>query len=112
MTGKEKKFLADILNSIELIEAFLKETTSFEDYVSDLKTKSAVERQLGIIGEAINKFLKEDGNNAIENAKQIISLRNRLVHSYDTIDDSIIWSILALHLKPLRLEVGNLLHGE
>lgn len=25
------------------------------------------------------------------NASQIISLRNRLIHSYDNVDDSIIW---------------------
>jgi uncharacterized protein with HEPN domain len=32
MTEKEKKFLFDISNSIELIEAFTKDLKSFTDY--------------------------------------------------------------------------------
>lgn len=105
MTEKEKKFLSDIINSIELIENFTKDLKSFKDYEKDLKTKGAVERHLGIIGEAVNKFLKESETNDLKNASQIISLRNRLIHSYDNVDDSIIWSILTRHLGPLKDEV-------
>jgi uncharacterized protein with HEPN domain len=64
---------------------------------------------LVIIGEAVNKFLKEDSANRVENAQQIISLRNRLVHSYDTIDDSIVWSVLTLYIQLLREDVEKLL---
>ena len=39
MTEKEKKFLSDISNSIELIESFTKDLKSFVDYQKDLKTK-------------------------------------------------------------------------
>lgn len=56
MTEKEKKFLSDIVNSIALIEDFTRDIKSFADYQSDLKTKGAVERHLGIVGEAVNKF--------------------------------------------------------
>jgi uncharacterized protein with HEPN domain len=87
MTEKEKKFLSDIINSIELIEGFLLGIGSFGQYSKDLKTKGAVERHLGIIGEAVNKFLKESAANEFAHASQIISLRNRLIHSYDKIDD-------------------------
>lgn len=58
MTEKEKKFLSDMLNSIELIEDFTRDLKSFTDYQKDLKTKGAVERHPGIIGEAVNKFLR------------------------------------------------------
>ena len=107
MTEKEKKFLSDITNSIELIENFTKDLKSFAEYQKDLKTKGAVERHLGIIGEAVNKFLKETGTNDLKNATQIISLRNRLIHSYDNVDDSIIWSIVTRHLRPLKEEMNN-----
>ncbi|QDH81580.1 DUF86 domain-containing protein [Echinicola soli] len=33
-----------------------------------------------------------------------MSLRNCLVHSYDRIDDSIIWPTIKSHLKPLKHE--------
>jgi uncharacterized protein with HEPN domain len=105
MTEKESKFLSDVSQAIELIENFTQGIKSFSEYQKDLKTKSAVERQLAIIGEAVNKFLKESPGNALNNATQIISLRNRLIHSYDNVDDSIIWSILTRHMAPLKDEV-------
>lgn len=107
MTEKEKKFLSDISTSIGLIESFTKDLKSFAEYHEDFKTKGAVERHLGIIGEAVNKFLKESKSNNLENASQIISLRNRLIHSYDNIDDSIIWSIVTRYLQPLKDEINN-----
>ncbi len=55
MTEKEKKFLFEISNSIELIESFTKDVNSFSEYQKDLKTKGAIERHLGIIGVAVNK---------------------------------------------------------
>lgn len=109
MMERGKKYLSDILTFIELIESFVSEIKSFDAYTEDYKTKSAVERQLAIIGEAINKYSKEPNAKELNNARSIISLRNRLVHAYDSIDDSIIWSILARHIDPLKREVFNLL---
>ncbi len=97
--------MSDISTSIDLIEDFTKDLKSFNDYQRDLKTKGAVERHLGIIGEAVNKFLRESKMNELVKASQIISLRNRLIHSYDNVDDSIIWSIVTRHLKPLKDEI-------
>jgi uncharacterized protein with HEPN domain len=58
MTDQARKYLSDILRAIDLIEQFTKSNTTFDSYAIDLKTQSAVERQLGIIGEAVNKFDK------------------------------------------------------
>ncbi len=82
MTEKEKKFLSDITSSIELIESFTIGINTFEQYSTDLKTKGAVERHLGIIGEAVSKFMKESETNDLKKATQIISLRNRLIDSF------------------------------
>lgn len=105
MTEREKKFLSDISDSIDLIDSFTKGLKSFDNYREDPKTKAAVGRHLGIIGEAVNKYLKESDANSLENASQIISLRNRLIHSYDNVDDSIIWSIAIRHLRLLKEEI-------
>ena len=107
MTKKNKKYLSDILMAIDLIEEF---TSGFDFlvYDKDRKTQSAVERQLAIIGEALNQFKKLESSIVIENDKQIVSFRNRLVHAYDSIDNSIVWVIINRHLKPLKLEVENL----
>ena len=50
---ERKKYLSDILSTIELIEQFINDTPNFDSYNSDLKTQSATERQLAIIGEAL-----------------------------------------------------------
>jgi uncharacterized protein with HEPN domain len=109
MTEQGKKYLSDILQAIELIESFTVGIKDFDIYLSDLKTQSAVERQLGIIGEAAHHFEKLNTGIRVENIHQIIGLRNKLIHSYDIIDPSIIWAILRNHLTPLKQEVEVLL---
>lgn len=107
MTEKGKKYLSDILLAIDLIESFISNIKSFNDYIVDLKTQSAVERQLGIIGEAINKYNKLFPTEQILHSQKIVGLRNRLIHAYDSIDNSIIWAILKNHIEDLKTEVNQ-----
>ena len=108
MTEKSKKYLSDVLMAITLIREFTFEITDFNMYDKDRKTQSAVERQLVIIGEALNKLRQTENIFIIENGNQIIGFRNRLVHAYDSIDNSIVWAILNRHLEKLKLEIENL----
>ena len=105
MTDQGRKHLSDILNAIELVEEFVAPINGYNDYVADSKTQSAVERQLGIIGEAVNQFDKLFPNDSLEHAKQIVGFRNRLIHAYDAVDSSMIWAIIKRHLEPLKSEV-------
>jgi uncharacterized protein with HEPN domain len=105
MTDKERKYLSDVLNSVDHILSFTIELESFDQYKKNFLIKGAVERHLAIIGEAINKFLKESSDNDLSNSKQIVSLRNRLIHSYGNVDDRIIWTIVRRHLIPLKAEI-------
>lgn len=81
MTEQAKKYLADIVQAIQLIEEFTVNILTFADYVGDLKTQSAVERQLGIIGEAVSKFDKLQSDMQLVSARKIVGFRNRLIHS-------------------------------
>lgn len=112
MTDQGKKYLSDILRAIELIDLFTANLANFDDYVVDLKTQSAVERQLGIIGEAVNKFDQLTSESPLENARKIVGFRNRLIHTYDTVDSSMIWAILKKHLPPLKKEITTKLSSE
>jgi uncharacterized protein with HEPN domain len=105
MTDQGKKYLTDILQAIELIESFTSGISKYDDYIADLKTQSAVERHLGIVGEAVNKFEKSFPDSALVNARKIVGFRNKLIHAYDVVDPSIIWAILKRHLDPLKKEV-------
>jgi len=108
MTEKSKKYLSDILMAINLINEFTIGITDFTIYDNDRKTQSAVERQLAIIGEALNKLKQNDPEIQIENDKQIIGFRNRLVHAYDSIDNSIVWAIINRHIENLKKEIESL----
>lgn len=109
MTIKEKKYLSDILTAISRIELFTEDVPSYADYASDLKTQSAVERQLAIIGEALNQYDKQPERAELTNTRQIVGFRNRLIHAYDSLDDSLVWVILNKHLQPLKTEVQTLM---
>jgi len=102
---KGLKYLSDIIHAIELIEDFTASISNYNEYVSDLKTQSAVERQLGIIGEAVNKFDTINPGFSLENSKKIVGFRNRLIHAYDAVDSSMIWAIIKRHLSPLKEEI-------
>lgn len=104
-------FYADTLRAIELIEGFLSQgrIDGFEAYTKHTMVKSAVERQLGIIGEAVNQIRKLDPAHLIPEADRIVQFRNRLIHSYDTIDDTFVWPILQKHLPLLKATVRKAL---
>ncbi|MBK9149212.1 MAG: DUF86 domain-containing protein [Flavobacteriales bacterium] len=95
---------ADILRAVKLIEAFLAQgrIDGFEAYTKHAMVKSAVERQLGIIGEAVNQIRKLDPVHPIPEADRIVQFRNRLIHSYDSIDDQFVWPILQKHIPELK----------
>jgi uncharacterized protein with HEPN domain len=110
MDNDVKSWLFDILQSINEIDSYFKDSTlNFDEYVIDFKTKRAVERNIEIIGEAINRILKKDEKFKIENSQKIIGTRNRIIHGYDKISDDLIWSIVINHLPKLKIEVNNLL---
>jgi uncharacterized protein with HEPN domain len=75
----------------------------------EIKTKRAIERNIEIIGEAVNRILKQDKDFEISNAQQIIETRNRIIHGYDRVSDDMIWSIVINHLPKLKTEVEGLL---
>ena len=81
----------------------------YEDYLADTKLRFAVERNIEIIGEAMNRVLRIAPDIQISNAKAIIGTRNRIIHAYDAISDDIIWAIVVNHLPKLKKEVSDLL---
>ncbi len=64
--------------------------------------KDAVEPRLITIGEAVAKLLQLDPNDTFADAEKIRAFRNRLVHSYDSTEDTMVWAIIRKHLGSLR----------
>lgn len=112
MQPDSKKYLFDIRHAAKLIAGFCS-GRSFEDYVADDMLKSAVERQFGIIGEALARLAKTDSLVAeqVTDFRRIIAFRNILVHGYATVDDRIVWGVVETSLPGLIESVEGLLSG-
>lgn len=109
MDNKINAWLEDILRSIDEIFDFLPEERDFFEFQNDLKTKKAVERNIEIIGEAVNRIINYKNRNiVIQNASQIIGTRNRIAHEYDNISDEVIWTIIVRELPKLKDEIIKL----
>lgn len=107
-----KKHLQDILVAIEEIESFFGDKPKqFEDFYSNLCLRRAIERNIEIIGEAMNRILKMDRNIAITNSRKIVDARNYIIHGYDSLSVDILWSMIVNHLPKLKDEVITLLNA-
>lgn len=75
--------------------------------------KSAVVRQLEIIGEASNHLSESLKDKYAEITwKDIIGFRNIVVHEYFIIDYAVIWDILQNYLPTLKITITDLLKNE
>lgn len=72
----------------------MRDTPTFAAYEADHKTRSAVERQLAIVGEAVNHLRRGWPEADLPNTKQLIDFRNRLIHSYDNVNNALGWAIV------------------
>jgi uncharacterized protein with HEPN domain len=91
------------------IEGYLGDKSDFNLYQSNKMLRRAIEREFEIIGEAMSRIDKLDNKINIMTKKQIISMRNRVIHGYDKIDDAIIWGTIIRHLPILKIEIQNLI---
>jgi uncharacterized protein with HEPN domain len=91
------------------IQKYLGDKRDFEVYMADKMLRRAVEREFEIIGEAMSRIEKLDSSIEITSKRQIISMRNRVIHGYDRIDNEIIWGTIVRHLPTLKLEIDKLL---
>lgn len=113
MDNRINAWFEDIIKSIDEIFEFLPEKRDFTEYQKDLKTKKAVERNVEIIGEAINRIDKhKETDFQIVNAQKIISTRNRIAHEYDNISDEVIWTIIIRELPELKKEIQNIVENQ
>lgn len=106
------KWIYDVRIAIDEINGYFEnKEKDFLKYRENKMLKRAIERNLEIIGEAINRILKRDEayEKQISNARAIIGLRNQVIHAYDNISDENIWSILINHLPNLESDIDKLI---
>jgi uncharacterized protein with HEPN domain len=109
MENEIKACLKDIELAIFEIYEFLPKERNFFEFQKDLKTRKAVERNIEIIGEAMDRILKVDPNIQITDSRKIVDTKNRIIHGYDVVSDDVIWLIINRSLPILEQEVRLLL---
>lgn len=113
MDRRLKAHLFDIDTAIDEIYSFFEQVPKrFDEYQKSLMLRRAVERNIGIIGEAINKIDKEYPEVSISNVRAIVATRNRVIHDYAAVTDDVIWKIVINDLPKLKAEVGNLMDSQ
>ncbi len=108
-----KAYLFDINVAIDEIYSFFELVPKrFDEYQKNLMLRRAIERNIGIIGEATNKVNKEFPSVTISNTRAIVATRNRVIHDYAAVTDDVIWAIVINDLPKLKTEVTGLLNSE
>jgi uncharacterized protein with HEPN domain len=106
---RDAAWLLDMLTAAQAVVSFTTGRT-FEQYESDLLFRSAVERQVEIIGEA-GRGLSETFKAAHPEipGRPIMAQRHRLAHEYGEIDNTIIWRVATVHVPALITQIEPLI---
>jgi uncharacterized protein with HEPN domain len=98
-----------MIQAIRYIQFFVADLC-FEEYLDDIRTRSAVERQFGILGEAARRISQDfrQAHPAID-WQRIIGLRNILTHQYEAVNQGVLWTIITSDLEPLKNQLESLL---
>jgi uncharacterized protein with HEPN domain len=105
---EDAAWLLDMLAAARAVQSFVAGKTS-QDYEADLLLRSAVERQVEIIGEAA-RGLSDSFKQAHPEIpwRPIMAQRHRLAHEYGEIDDALIWSVATVHIPRLIVQIEPL----
>ncbi len=110
MDERVAKYLEDVLNACNEVEAFFDgQPKLFDEFKGNMLKRRAVERNVEIMGEAINKMMKIDPDLQLANARAIVDTRNRVIHSYDNVTPEFLWSLVVRHIPQLKIDVERLM---
>ena len=106
MRRSEIVLIADAIAAAESIGAIVSGSAE-EEYLATRMLRSAVERELLIIGEALDALdgITPDARARVTHLGRVIGLRNRLAHAYDLIDDVMVWAIAREDIPSLLAEL-------
>lgn len=94
-------WLWDMLDAAKTASGFV-QGKSFADYESDRLLKSAVERQIEIIGEAARRVSDDFQTSHPEiPSRPIIAQRHVLAHEYGELRQDLIWRVVTIHVPEL-----------
>lgn len=105
MESKDRVRFKHMLDSTTAILLFIDGKTR-KHLKADRMFRNAVIRELEILGEAANHISKITQKNFPELPwKQLIAMRNMLIHAYFDVDHDVIWETVTTDVPPLYLQL-------
>lgn len=102
---RDESSLLDMARAIRRIQEFTADFTE-DMYLENALVQSAVERQLGILGEAAGRISDDFRQQHPEiEWRKIVGLRNVLTHRYDDIRQETVWLTVVKDLEPLQTKL-------
>jgi uncharacterized protein with HEPN domain len=111
MPRDPRKYLFDMLDRAQFVTGLLR-TRTIDDLVNDRVLRSAVERELSIVGEALMQLNAAAPAQAqrIHQWREIIGFRHVLVHGYGELNMQTIWDTVRDDLPVLIEQVEAMLN--
>lgn len=104
------KYLEDVRLACDDVEQFfIHYPNRYDVFANDRLMIRAVERSVEIMGEAINRILKIDPDFSLPNARAIVQTRNRVIHSYEKVENEFLWGLVKRHIPVLKTDVERIL---
>jgi len=109
---RDLAYLRDIQESARLAVSYL-EGVSLESFVVDTQLQDAVIRRIEIIGEAARRVSeKSRAEHPALPWRQMIGMRNQVIHMYDGVDLRVVWSTVRDDLPGLLEALDGILGRE
>jgi uncharacterized protein with HEPN domain len=105
-------YLDDIVGAIQQIESYTRGMTR-EAFVKDAKTMDAVVRNIEIIGEAATHIPNEwKVQHPAIPWKQIAGTRNKVIHEYFGVDETILWQTIQEDIPRLKKDLQQVIQSQ
>ncbi len=102
-------FIHDMLNSINELTEFT-DNVSYETFENSKILRLSTERLLEILGKAANRIPVElQEKYPSITWRDIIGMRNIIIHSYDKVDPKQLWNVIKFRLKSLKDDLNNMI---
>lgn len=107
-------FIQDVFEAIAKINGYVSDITDEKKLKNDQKTYDAVIRNFTIIGEAVKNIYEDVRENYPDvEWKEIMAMRNLIVHEYWGINEGVVWDAIKKNLPELKeiiTKIKNSLH--
>ena len=101
--------MSDILQAFHNVRQFL-EGLSYDEFINDRKTTSAVVRELEIVGEAVKQIPPSIREKYPEIPwSDMAGMRDKLIHFYFGVDMEIVWKTVNERIPKLEPLIQNVL---